>query len=210
MPFSVFQHMECGDQCDGKHPETCKGLDRLIATLDYHQFVIVNELNEKYGGDPKEIFIAFCDELYPQTAMLEDYIHFVEHHADPSSFDYIKGRLHFSCDSVSKCGATTRHYRDRRNDVSNGMESVWCIDRIDSVHFMVHHLTELGLRVSAETMQSMKGSEDDKKSDSELKDLALKRMMEEVGTKRAITKFKIIVLADAFGTLVQWYIGTMI
>ena len=83
--FNVFQHIESEDQCDGKHHGTCKGLDRMTAALDYHQFTIENELNEKYGDDPKEVFIAFC----------EDYIHFVEHHADPSSIEYIKGRLHF-------------------------------------------------------------------------------------------------------------------
>ena len=160
--FNVFQHIESEDQCDGKHPGTCKGLDRMIAALDYHQFTIVHELNEKYGDDPKELFIAFCDELYPRTAMLEDYIHFVEHHADPSSIEYIKGRLHFKCESATKCGATTRHYRDRRNDVNNGIEFVWCIDRIDSIHFMVHHLTELGLRVSADTLQNAVSSDDER------------------------------------------------
>ena len=148
--FNMFKQIESGDQCHGAGG-LCKGLERVIGALDYHQITIVNSLDKKYGDDPRATFTAFCDELYPKRAMLNDYIHFVEHHADPQSIEYIKGRLHFDCDSAKKCGATTRHYRDRREDSTGakGMESNWFIDRMDSIHFMVHHLTELGLRVSA-------------------------------------------------------------
>ena len=186
VPFSVFQHIQSGDQCDGKHPGTCKGLDRMIAALDYHQCTIVNPLQEKYGDDPKATFISFCDELYPKTTMLDDYVHFVEHHADPSSLEYIKGRLHLKCESATKCGATTRHYRDRADDHNDGIESVWCIDRIDSVHFMIHHLTELGLRVSLETKESAVVSDDEKQVDLDVVDHDLKRTVKEVDSKRAV------------------------
>ena len=184
VPFSVFRNIECGDHCDRKHPGTCKALDRMIAALDYHQFMIVNPMREKYGDDAKDTFISFCDELYPKAAMLNDYIHFVEHHSDPSSIEYIKGRLHMKCDCTTKCGATTRHYRDRREDHDHEHESNWFIDRIDSVHFMIHHLTELGLRVSMETLQSGMTSSDEKENDAENKDLALKRMLQVIQTKR--------------------------
>ena len=184
VPFSVFQKIECDDHCDGRHPETCKGLDRVIAAMDYHQWLVVNPLDEKYGDDPKAAFIAFCDELYPRIAMLNDYIHFAEHHADPASIEYIKSRLQMQCQNATKCAATSRHYRDRRQDDHDGMESNWYIDRIDTIHFMVHHLTELGLRVSAETMQSVVISDDEKVDESVLFDHALKRMAEEVESKQ--------------------------
>ena len=186
VPFSVFQKIGCDDHCDGRHPETCKGLDRVIAAMDYHQWLAVNPLDEKYGDDPKAAFIAFCDELYPRIAMLNDYIHFVEHHADPASIEYIKSRLQMQCQNATKCAATSRHYRDRRQDDHSGMESNWYIDRIDTIHFMVHHLTELGLRVSAEVMESVVISDDEKVNESVLFDGALKRMAEEVESKQAV------------------------
>ena len=163
-------------------------MQRVIAALDYHQMVVVNELKDKYGDDPKRAFIAFCDELYPKVAMLTDYVHFVEHHADPNSTEYIKSRLHFDCDSAAKCGATTRHFRDRRDDDKDGANGVvtnWFIDRMDSIHFLVHHLTELGLRVSKETKESVLGPDDEKQDESLSVDLALKRMGKEIEAKRA-------------------------
>ena len=187
--FNLFQDIESGDHCDGEGGY-CKALERVIGALDYHQITIVNSLDDKYGDGPRAAFTAFCDELYPKRAMLNDYIHFVEHHADPKSIEYIKGRLHFNCESAKKCGATTRHYRDRREDSTGakGVESNWFIDRVDSVHFMVHHLTELGLRVSAEeTMESAVALSDDEEEDeSLLVDLALKRMGKVIEAKRAL------------------------
>ena len=143
-------------------------------------------LDEKYGDDPKAAFIAFCDELYPRVAMLNDYIHFAEHHADPASIEYIKSRLQMQCQNATKCAATSRHYRDRRQDVQDGIESNWYIDRIDTIHFMVHHLTEMGLRVSAEVMESVVLSDDEKVNESVLFDHALKRMAEEVESKQVV------------------------
>ncbi len=115
-------------------------------------------------------------------------MHFVGHHADPKSIEYIRSRLQFSCDLVGKCGATTRHYRDRREDSTSakGVESNWFIDRVDSIHFMVHHLTELGLRVSMEAMESELAPDDEDEDESLLVDRTLKRLGKEIESKRAL------------------------
>ena len=185
--FNVFENIQSGDHCNGHNGGMCKGLDRVIATLDYHQMTIVNpSAAAKYGKDPESAFTAFCDELYSKRAMLNDYIHFINHHADSASIEYIKQRLHFECDSAVKCGATTRHYRDRRDDSNggNGSELNWFTDRMDSIHFMVHHLTELGLRVPAKAMESELASDDEEKDDSFLVDVALQRMGQVIESKR--------------------------
>lgn len=95
--------------------------------------------------------------------------------------DEIKGRLKFQCENASTCGATSRHYRDRRqdiNDINNeddgAVESCWFVDRIDGIHFMVHHLTELGLRVQNNSLQSIGGVASHK----------LKAMGKEIDSKR--------------------------
>ena len=46
VPFSVFRKIGHDDHCDGKHPGSCKALDRMITALDYHQFVIMNPMND--------------------------------------------------------------------------------------------------------------------------------------------------------------------
>jgi hypothetical protein len=187
--FSVFDNIQSGDHCAGKKPAgCCKVLDRVITTLDYHQMTIVNpSAAAKYGAEPESAFTAFCDELYSKRNMVNDYIHFIKHHADPASIEYIKQRLHFECDSAVKCGATTRHYRDRRDDSNggNGSKLKWFTDRMDSIHFMVHHLTELGLRVPAKAMESERASDDEEKDDSFLVDVALQRMGKEIESKRS-------------------------
>ena len=182
----MFREIESGDHCHGKGGH-CKAMERVIAALDYHQFMIVNELSDKYGDEPTAAFISFCQELYPKDRMLNDYIHFVLHHADPDSIEYIRGRLHFPCDSAKNCGATSRHYRDRRGDATKGAKGTktnWFIDRIDTIHFMVNHLTELGLRVPSNVLESAFDWDDEKGDESQKALLVQKRMKEVVDSKR--------------------------
>ena len=49
-----------------------KAVDRIVSILDYHQFVVNNELNEKYEGDPKKAFVSFCRDIYTKKSMLDD------------------------------------------------------------------------------------------------------------------------------------------
>jgi len=186
--FSVFEDAEGGGHCDGKHSANCKALDRITAALDYHHFLVNTPLGDKYGNDPKESFISFCRELYPKRSMLNDYIHFIDHHADPSSIEEIQNRLHFKCESAKNCGASSRHYRDRRHfggvEVDK-LDSDWFIRRIDAVHHMVHHLKEFGLRISSKVeLQKVVDSEEDQEDDDKLVDAALKEMSKEIAAKK--------------------------
>ena len=177
--FSVFENIEVDDG---------KAMDRIAAILDYHQFVINNELNEKYDGDLKKAFISFCREIYTKKSMLDDYIEFTEHYADTKSLEEIKNRLKFHCENANKCGSTGRHYRDRRQDShkeeDDDVDTKWFIDRVDSIHFMVHHMVQLGMRVNMESLESeMKRDDDDEKA-GDSKDHRLKRMKQEISSKR--------------------------
>ena len=189
--FNLFQVVEAGDECGGTGHGHCNAVERVIAALDYHQFLVNGPLDAKYGDDPMTAFVSFCDELYSKKTMLNDYVHFVEHHAAPQSIEYIRNRLHFQCESAKKCGATSRHFRDRRDhDVeAEGMEVNWFIDRVDSIHFMVHHLTELGLRVPMHHIQSELALPDDDEEqqhdESHLVNRTLQRMAEIIESKRA-------------------------
>ena len=186
--FNLFRKIDCDDHCDGKHGY-CKANERVIAALDYHQFLVNGGLDAKYCGDPLTAFTAFCEELYPKTAILNDYIHFVTHHADAQGLEYIRGRLQFSCNSAAKCGSTNRHYRDRRMENEHDMTTSWFIDLIDSIHFMVHHIYEVGLRVEVQLLAKELSSHfDEGRNDWHLIDFTLKRMIEEIKTKKAVVR----------------------
>ncbi len=189
MDFSVFQEIHSGDHCDGDGHAECGAMVRVTTALNYHMFLVSASMASKYGSDPVMAFTSFCEELYPKRALLNDYIHWVLHHHDAESAMVLRKQLHFVCESAKRCGATTRHYRDRRGDGSgaaDGVESNWFIDKMDCIHFNVYHLHELGLRVPADTAQSVLAPDGDEQDESQSVDLALKRMAETVEAKRAL------------------------
>ena len=189
MDFAIFEHIEDDDECHGDTHEKCKAVDRIITALRYYQQLVLSANTVKYGKDPRAVFNTFCNDLYPKGAMLNDYIHWVMNHKDEQSMKAIRKQLNFVCDSAKNCGATTRHYRDRTQDGNGGdeTESSWFTEQMDRVHFNIYHLHELGLRVSAEVLESEVGPDDDEKQDeSHLFDLAMKRMAREMKEKRGI------------------------
>ena len=164
-------------------------MGRVTAALNYYQFLVVAPMATKYGKDPRIAFTSFCLELYPKKSFLNDYIHWVLHHNDPQSAMAIRKQLHFVCESAKRCGATTRHYRDRREDgngAADDAESSWFVDKMDCIHFNVYHLHELGLRVSKETIENELGPDGKEQDEDESVDLSLKRMSTVIETKRAM------------------------
>ena len=184
--FNLFRNIEPGDHCGGnEHHGHCQSLERVVAALDYYQFLVLSKETAKYGTEPKAAFTSFCEELYPKKVLLNDYIHWVLHHKDPESVKALRKRLQFLCDSATSCGATTRHYRVRGDD-EDGAEDAppnWFVDKMDSIHFNVYHLNELGLRVEVDSAENT--SEDEKRGDSDLVDQDLKNMTKVIEAKRA-------------------------
>ena len=186
MDFSVFEHVEDDDECNGKQCEKCKAMERIVAALKYYQHLVLSPNTKKYGDDPRLTFNSFCEMLYPKGVMLNDYIHWVLNHKDEESIKDIRKQLNYVCDSAKKCGATTRHYRDRRQDgnASDEEEANWFIEQMDLMHFNIYHLHELGLRVAAEVLESEVAPDDEKQDESQLFDLAMKRMAKEMRAKQ--------------------------
>ena len=162
MDFSIFEEIDDDDHCDGKHHGYCKAVGRVTAALNYYHILFITPLSAKYGKDPESMFEAFIRDLYPRRKLLDDYIHWVLHHLDPDSLLKLRRKMQLMCDRVNDCRATTRHYRDRRND-GNGVESNWSHEIMDRIHFNVYHLEEVGLRVPKEAMESELASNDDGK-----------------------------------------------
>ena len=180
--LSLFEDFHIDDDCGGNDEDHCKCLDRVVQVLDCMQFLRNNELGIAISSNTE--FIAFCDDTYPPHRMMDDYIHFMHRHADPKSIESIRKRMHFHCESAADCDATKRHYRDR-GDAEGTTESNWSIDQMDSIHCMVYHLYELGLRVPTDKMLSDTDFDDEKHSESFLVDHILKRMATEIALKRS-------------------------
>ena len=187
MDFTIFENIADGDECDGDQVEECKSVDRIIAALEYYEHLVLSPFAAKYGDDPRLVFDGFCRDLYPKKTLLNDYIHWVLNHNDSDALMHMRQRLHFLCESAKHCGATARHYRDRRDDGNDAdkVESSWYTDKIDCIHFNIRHLHEVGLRVSAETLLSETAPDDDQEDGSERADDRLKRMKKEIASKRS-------------------------
>ena len=158
----------------------------MTAALDYYGVLVIGALGSQLVDDPKAVFTDFCEKVYPKKYFLNDYIHWVLHHKDEAEITQLRSNLHFICESAKLCGATTRHYRDRRvtTNENDGEERNVFIEKMDSIHFNVFHLNELGLRISSEDLK-IEITENDKGKDEEhLKELKLKRMAEIIAMKR--------------------------
>ena len=81
--LAPFEHVQDHKQCSGDHNGNCKRLDRVIEALDYHQYLRIDAVEL----DAQSAFRTFCDEHYAKKTMIDDYIHFVLHHADSNFLD---------------------------------------------------------------------------------------------------------------------------
>ena len=184
---NLFENVESGDHCHGKgHCTECKAMKRIMAALDYYGVLVLGAKAKKLVVDPNAVFMDFVDEIYPKKVFLNDYIHWVLYHNTPEEAKAIRSALQYLCDSAKDCGATTRHYRDRRQD-GNGVEDApnEFMEKLDSMHFNIFHLQELGLRVSSEMLENEMKVDGKEMDESQLFDLGLKRMAQVIEAKRS-------------------------
>lgn len=177
--LDLFQSINPGDD----------SLERIMEIMNFMQFqALKNGFNDgierKEDEKPFDKLLSILGSEYFENSLLNDYIHFVTHYADPHSIETIKNRMKYQCESVIKCRATSRHFRDRRAQNSNveqkGMASSWISDQFDSIHFMIFHLHELGLRVNIDSVI------DENQTEFEKMGSILKEIGKEIETKRAL------------------------
>ena len=148
--MAVISTKHCNDHCPA--------LKRVVAVLNYFNSLLLNGTN---GLDTKQRaqFIDFCDEHYGQKWLLDDYVHFMEAHHDTESTAKIAATLEWKCvGDINRCALTARHYRDRSRD---DQAVHFYVETMDSVHFNVLHLVDVGLRVDLDLK-----AEDSKSDDS--------------------------------------------
>ena len=187
--LSLFKNIDVEDHCNGHDIANCDSVKRIVEALNLHQN-LVKPVPAEDGSETVDwcnVFNIFRIDHYPTKSLLNDHIHFISNHVDPEGLDFVQQRLKRDCGSAAKCGATGRHFRDRAVD-SNGpdaMDSNSFMDRMDSIHFMVHHLYELGLRVPVHVLaKELEAKYDDDADNGHFAEFALKRMINEIQSKK--------------------------
>ena len=165
----MFEWMSVVTECSGH----CPAMMRLVATMNYFHSLASEAL-----GD----FIEFCDAQYGPKWMMEDYVHCIREHSDTSSKSKMAAALECSCsDGLSQCAVTARHYRDRNCDE----QSVhFYVEIIDTMHFNVLHLADVGLGFDVNSR--VHGSD----MDDNLVDGALAEMSREILKRRRECSFQ--------------------
>ena len=194
LDFTLFEQtktaeaVEGDDECKGSE---CPSVRRIVQSLDL--FAALNSastlLPEEHGDGPEAVLTAFCNEHYSKTALLGDYVEFMDNHSAPQSVRDIAGRLQVNCDGVSRCGGTRRHFRERGDSKEDDDEKDgdnFYVETLDSLHFFLCHLEEMGLRVPAELLQSTMKAVDEEQAEESLVDAVLKRMALEIAARRKL------------------------
>ena len=161
-----------------------EAVKRLIESLNFFA-----DLKLKAIQDPTAIFTEFCDRHYGEHEMLRDYVHFMDHHSSPEAVREIAARLKVQCDGVGQCGGTLRHFRDRGGggqEVEEKVNTNFYVDTMDSLHFYLFHLEEMGLRVPAEVVESALKEEHEEQDEQSLVDAVSKRMALEIAARRKL------------------------
>ena len=136
-----------------------------------------------------EIFTEFMDRHYGDTNLLSDYVHILDNHFDTDSLRAIADQLQYKCGASDQCQGIRRHFRGR----GVGTESVkmatnHCVDTVDTVHFLLCHLEETGLRIPNEVLlqtDDMKEDDDgDEDNECNLVDRVLKKLVNEIKGRR--------------------------
>eukprot|EP01084_Bolivina_argentea_P238634 400903_1 len=158
--LNMFEY-DIDDKCDTESDdpfEECNVVKRLICGLQYYSSL--NVVNDKNDQDKFNKFI--CNVYH---TFLDDYTHLINIHAH--KLENIHKSLLLSnkfeiCD-IRKCAFTGRHEgMNDQNDKEKRADFVlhFYENTMDSLHFYLFHLFDVGLRVS-------KSHNDDTKSESD-------------------------------------------
>ena len=148
--LTIFQSTRNGDQCGGRTDVNCGALLRIGIAMRYYQALMASAKSRDEKLMARQCIIDFCDETYRKDIALADYIDVVLHHIDHAEHDLVS-TLALRCNSVTHCEWTRRHMRRRaRASVENAVQIQHVhhgiVDRLDTLHFNLLHLYEVGLR----------------------------------------------------------------
>ena len=196
MALSIFTQL-IGDKCDNPEMDKdsnnhCNPLKRLSAILNiYHKLDIVkNQLHQN-------MFMQLMTTMY--TSFLDDFNHLLIKHKDHLQNIHesmTAADQHGICD-IERCKFTMRRFGDDGADKSQKMDTKNEIDgkfrfyknTVDSLHFYIFHLYDLGMRIKDNEYNDEQDENDDdmKEVDKSIKyELYFKRVRRMISDRSQI------------------------
>jgi len=169
---AIFEE-HCGDKC--------LSVLRIVYSLRHYHLLL--KAKKKVDND-RTLFIEWCDSVYTAALLLDDYVHVMSKHNDMASLSAMARQIKCPCSGAAECEWTGRHFRGRERDKKKkNAESVhFYIELMDTLHFNIFHLKEVGLRVD---LADAKTSDDDDGDDEDtLVDAAMLRARDIIKLKR--------------------------
>jgi len=167
---AIFEE-HCGDKC--------LSVLRIVYSLRHYHLLL--KAKKKVDND-RTLFIEWCDSVYTAALLLDDYVHVMSKHNDMASLSAMARQIKCPCSGAAECEWTGRHFRGRERDKKKkNAESVhFYIELMDTLHFNIFHLKEVGLRIDVAEVKT-DGDDDDEDT---LVDAAMLRARDIIKRKR--------------------------
>ena len=188
--LNIFKNQAIVDQCirdDIKPFEECHALNRLFCGLNYYQ-----KLDTKKIKNNQQIFVAFIKDVY--SAFIDDYTHLVciHGHEIENIHKYLTQiqSLFGTCD-IKECSFTSRHYQPSESHKSpiTDFTMNFYEKNMDSLHFYLLHLFQVGLRIFKIAEEEIKQQTDDESDNDKYFDATFNRINEMIKVQRDTTSF---------------------
>ena len=88
-----------------------KRMDRMIAALKYYQNLVLSLGAMVNIEERLKTYTAFCQEVYPKTVFLEDFMHCILLLKDPGKVREIRQKLQFELEADTVPSVITRNVR---------------------------------------------------------------------------------------------------
>ena len=188
--FNDINNTQTNEKCQYKDMEAfskCESLNRLFVSLRYCSLLQIHQ-----NKNHRHIFDHFINNIYKIKHLLNDYTHFINNHSEyiQEIADYlIKEKSFKICKDIKHCQYSQRHHRaDEQTQVTQMSDSHLNLyaETLDSIHFYIFHLYQVGLRSSKDDNDSH--IKTDEKCDDEYFDESFYRIRNLISSTRNKTK----------------------
>eukprot|EP01083_Nonionella_stella_P055837 147206_1 len=135
--------------------DNCDCLQRMRVAMKHFNLLSDDDSNR---DENKEIFLSFCDEVYKNQHLLDDYCHVIKEHSNDLNQikDELIDKYQFDACDVNQCHKVKRYYGRRKqqrqeekteNDALDDDNAYrFYVDLFDQLHHFIYHLYDVGLR----------------------------------------------------------------
>lgn len=166
--LAIFNHHTTPSNNINHDYNSCVAIQRLLVSLKYY-----NQLKIENDRNDQDIFSNFMDEVYKHE-MFDDYYHLIQFHQSQleSIHDLAINEYEIPECDVSKCNFANRHFRKKDEKqsglkIANKSRLELYIETMDSLHFYLLHMHQLGYRVTLKSDKTDSSDHETKSSEND-------------------------------------------